>query len=187
MSSFVGPGLLAIALSLPNARLASDTRKSDRGSFFWLWSLWLLIAAWAPDIDYVWPAVHPSAHNGLRVTHSLAFSLILPGITSVWILLKSRSKEAPQIPPSLLMVQVTLASFSHLMLDGLVGVTPLPLLYPWNVELFKLPFGILPSAGKIDVTNYYFYRNLYLELGVLLPCICGWHLYRWKPSQCLTN
>ncbi|ERN42641.1 hypothetical protein KR51_00006480 [Rubidibacter lacunae KORDI 51-2] len=33
-------------------------------------------------------------------------------------------------------------------------------------------FGILPSAGKPSLFNYYFYFNLVIELGVLLPLIC---------------
>lgn len=173
---------MAIALSWPNAKSVSPTEKSTGVSFFWLWSLWLLMATWAPDIDYIWPAVHPGAHNGLRITHSLTFSLILPGVTGAWLFLRSKSRRPHPIPTRRLMAQVILASLSHLILDGLVGVTPLPLLYPWHTDLFKLPFGVLPSAGKIDVTNYYFYRNLYLELGVLLPCICGWRLYLWTPT-----
>ncbi len=65
--------------------------------------------------------------------------------------------------------QVILAALSHLVLDLLVGVTPLPLLFPLSKIPFKLPWGILPSAGKIALNNYYFYRNLLLEMGVLLP------------------
>lgn len=54
-------------------------------------------------------------------------------------------------------------------MDLLVGVTPLPLLYPWHLQLFKLPFGILPSAGKIQINNHLFYKNIFIEIGVLIP------------------
>jgi len=74
-------------------------------------------------------------------------------------------------------LQLFLAGLSHLVMDLCVGVTPLPLMYPAiNIPL-KLPFGILPSVGKINLGNYYFYRNLMLEMGVLLPIfglVCMW-------------
>ena len=56
-------------------------------------------------------------------------------------------------------------------------------LYPFSVEAFRLPFGILPSAGKIDVKNYYFWRNLFLELGVLLPLLISWCIHVWTPLE----
>ena len=31
------------------------------------------------------------------------------------------------------------------------------------------PIGVLPSAGAISLTNFYFFRNLGIEIGVLLP------------------
>jgi hypothetical protein len=31
------------------------------------------------------------------------------------------------------------------------------------------PFGLLPSAGRIALTNRYLYRNLAIELGILVP------------------
>ena len=53
--------------------------------------------------------------------------------------------------------QSILAGLSHLLLDMLTGVLPLALLYPY-LQVFRLPFGLLPSAGKIQLTNYLFYR-----------------------------
>ena len=174
MSSFVGHGLTAVVLSLQNVKHCSTRRL-----FFWGWSLWLLVVSWGPDIDYVWPMVHPSAHNGLRISHSLVASCILPGITGVWLWRQSRLP----IPKAWLFLQVAIASFSHVLLDVLVGVTPLPLLYPFRLDSIRLSFGILPSAGKIDITNYYFWRNLYLELGVLLPIAGIFGLSMWRPSE----
>jgi inner membrane protein len=43
------------------------------------------------------------------------------------------------------------------------------LLYPFSTQTFSLPFGLLPSAGRIQLSNYFFYRNLFIELGVLVP------------------
>lgn len=174
MSSFVGHGLTAIVLSLHNAKQCSTRRL-----FFWGWSLWLLVVSWGPDIDYIWPMIHPSAHNGLRISHSLFASCLLPGITGLWLW---RQPRLP-IPKAWLLLQVAIASFSHILLDILVGITPLPLLYPFSVDTVRLSFGILPSAGKIDVTNYYFWRNLYLELGVLVPMFGVLGLSRWQPSE----
>ena len=62
-----------------------------------------------------------------------------------------------------------LAGLSHLVLDFLVGVTPLPLLWPLDSAAFSSPVGILPSAGRIQLSNYYFYRNVLIEVGVLAP------------------
>ena len=68
----------------------------------------------------------------------------------------------------------------------------MPLFFPVvNIPL-KLTFGILPSAGKIDLTNYYFYRNLKLEMSVLLPIlslVCIWSDRSTNSSKCtlITN
>ncbi len=57
------------------------------------------------------------------------------------------------------------------MLDLLVGGTPLPLLWPLSPVLCKLPFGILPSAGRLQLGNHLLYQNLGIELGVILPAV----------------
>ncbi|AFY39016.1 hypothetical protein Lepto7376_2756 [[Leptolyngbya] sp. PCC 7376] len=41
--------------------------------------------------------------------------------------------------------------------------------WPLDKTAFKLPFGLLPSAGKPSLSNYFFYYNLGIEMGVLLP------------------
>jgi membrane-bound metal-dependent hydrolase YbcI (DUF457 family) len=69
----------------------------------------------------------------------------------------------------LLSVCAVLAGLSHLVLDFLVGVTPLPLLWPLDSTAFVSPVGILPSAGRIQLSNYYLYRNVLIEVGVLAP------------------
>jgi membrane-bound metal-dependent hydrolase YbcI (DUF457 family) len=133
-----------------------------------MWLGWLLVLACAPDMDYVVPALGSPAHQGRRVTHSVAFSLVLPLLTvgALYFVkgLQSRRRR-------LLSVCAVLAGLSHLVLDFLVGVTPLPLLWPLGSTAFSSPVGILPSAGRIRLSNYYFYRNLFIELGVLAPSL----------------
>lgn len=175
MSSFVGHGLTALFVALPNISVLFR----QRSLLCWPWILWLVIVAWGPDIDYVWPVVHPSAHNGLRITHSLVASLLLPGVTGLWLWSIPPQRLPISLSRRVLLLQVAIASLSHVSLDLLVGVTPLPLLYPFSTDLFRLPLGILPSAGKINITNYYFWRNLYLEQGVLLPLLCSYWIYTW--------
>ncbi|MCA1614242.1 MAG: metal-dependent hydrolase [Acidobacteria bacterium] len=159
MSSFLGHSLAAYSL------FSLDRR--ERPSTLWraVWLAWLVALASAPDIDYLVPALASPAHRGSRITHSVAFSLILP-LFSVGVLyfvneLKSRRR--------LLSVCAVLAGLSHLVLDFLVGVTPLPLLWPLGSAAFASPVGILPSAGRIRLSNYYLYRNLLIEVGVLAP------------------
>jgi hypothetical protein len=69
----------------------------------------------------------------------------------------------------LLSLCAVLGGLSHLALDFLVGVTPLPLLWPLGSTAFVSPVGILPSAGRIQLSNYYLYRNVLIEVGVLAP------------------
>jgi membrane-bound metal-dependent hydrolase YbcI (DUF457 family) len=123
------------------------------------------VLASAPDIDYVVPALASPAHQGSRITHSIAFSLILP-LLSVGVLYFVKNLKSEH---RLLCVCAVLAGLSHLVLDFLVGVTPLPLLWPLVSTAFASPVGILPSAGRIRFSNYYLYRNVLIEVGVLVP------------------
>jgi membrane-bound metal-dependent hydrolase YbcI (DUF457 family) len=159
MSSFLGHSLAAYSL------FSLDQR--ERTSTLWkaVWLAWLVVLASAPDIDYLVPALASPAHQGSRITHSIALSMVLP-LFSVGVLyfvngLKSQRR--------LLSVCAVLAGLSHLVLDFLVGVTPLPLLWPLDSAAFASPVGILPSAGRIQLSNYYLYRNVLIEVGVLAP------------------
>ena len=140
-----------------------------------MWLGWLVVLASAPDIDYLVPALASPAHQGSRITHSIALSMALP-LFSVGVLyfvkgLKNRQRR-------LLSVCAVLAGLSHLVLDFLVGVTPLPLLWPLDSAVFASPVGILPSAGRIQLSNYYLYRNVLIEVGVLAPlCYVARGLY----------
>jgi inner membrane protein len=190
MSSLIGHSLAAIAINMampkannPAARDQTPSRQKRWGDLLWLG--WLITVACAPDLDYVIPSLHPSAHGGMRITHAIISCLILP-IASILVIVvgswrSHRNNLALRSPPELKphickkAVQLLGAGLSHPLMDLLVGVTPLPLFFPLSENLFKLPFGILPSAGKIDLTNYYLYRNLGIELGILLPLL--WTLW----------
>lgn len=174
MSSFLGHGLAGATVFFCDRKLGRDLSEKKRDRMIWL--LWLIILAWTPDLDYIIPFFHPSNNQGIRITHSVAGSLILPFLTILVLAFYLKKKDI-FIKYSF---QACCAGLSHLLLDILVGVTALPLFFPWSREVFKLPFGILPSAGKILLTNYYFYRNLYLELGVIVPFILALILWIWR-------
>ena len=162
MSSFIGHSLAALTVSIDNKKNHKDSPYYHYG---FLWILWLIIVALAPDLDYIIPFLHPSSNEGLRITHSLFVCQLLPLLTLIYLKFKSKNNTIFWIAS----IQVIVAGFSHIALDFLVGVTSLPLIYPLSNQVFKLPFGILPSAGKISLLNYYMYYNLGIELGVLLP------------------
>ena len=161
MSSFFGHSLAAYSL-------ASATRhRQGHAPPGWIWAGWLVVLASAPDVDYLIPALNSRAHHGLRITHSVAFSLALPLCTAVAIRLARRDGRQLRA----LIACAALAGLSHLILDFLVGVTPLPLFWPLSAATFTSPAGILPSAGAVRPSNYYFYRNLVIEMGILAPSL----------------
>lgn len=169
MSSFLGHSIVASSIYW----VARPSQRNFSGKRF-VWLLWLIVVASAPDIDYLAIALSSVANQGLRITHSIFFSLILPCCTIV--LLRLLGIKGRQLRGQSL--QVIFAALSHLVLDLLVGVTLLPLLWPIALQRFKLPFGILPSAGRLQLSNYYLYRNLWIEMGVLLPLLAGIFLLR---------
>jgi hypothetical protein len=161
MSSFLGHSLAAYSL-------ASAMRQDPASPLGRLsWAGWLIALASAPDLDYLIPAFSSSAHHGLRITHSIAFSLALPLCTSGALYLAG----SPERQRMTLSICAALAGLWRLVLDFLVGVTPLPLLWPLSAAAFVSPIGVLPSAGRIQILNYYLYRNLLIEVGVLAPIL----------------
>jgi inner membrane protein len=144
-----------------------------------MWAGWLIALASAPDLDYLIPALGSPAHHGLRITHSIAFSLILPLCTGGALYLAG----SPESQRMSLSICAALAGLSHLVLDFLVGVTPLPLLWPLSASAFTSPIGVLPSAGRMRILNYYLYRNLLIEAGILTPMLyVARELYRGEIS-----
>ncbi|MGB3650596.1 MAG: metal-dependent hydrolase [Rivularia sp. (in: cyanobacteria)] len=165
MSSFIGhsfAGLTTYAVTtlLQTHRLPQNKRLN------WIWLIWLLAIASIPDIDYLIRALRiQQPDETIRITQSFLGAMLMPVCTilGLWLLGK-RGKSF-----KLQSLQVVLVGLSHLLLDMLTGVSTLPLLYPFSLQTFKLPFGLLPSAGRIRLTNYFFYRNIFIELGVLIP------------------
>lgn len=160
MSSFLGHGLAALTVYAvgPGARPVR-----------WGWLAWLGVLALAPDVDYVIAPLRLPGPPVLRVTHSLLGCLTLPLLTVA--LLAWRGERGARLGVHGL--QAACAGLSHVVLDLLVGVTPAGLLWPLSRETFRLPFGVLPSAGRIRLDNPLLYRNLLIELGALVPLCAG--------------
>ncbi|MGC1247536.1 MAG: metal-dependent hydrolase [Spirulinaceae cyanobacterium] len=118
-----------------------------------------------PDLDYVIYWLFDYRLDP-RYTHSIFYCLIISAVVSL-IKLTIFKNALASIPYYLLWI----SPLTHLALDLLVGVYPMPLYWPANSDLMVLPFGILPSAGKLNIFNYYFWRNLVIELGILLPIV----------------
>lgn len=155
MSSLIGHASVGAAVYFSQAKLSSAHAR---------WALALLVfLAIAPDLDYPlswWFGVnfHP------RITHSLLFCLLLS--VFAW-LATTRTRIADSPHPGFLALCV--ASCSHIGLDLLVGVHSVPVLWPFSLSEPAISFGVLPSAGHLKFSNYYLWRNLLIECGVLLP------------------
>ena len=124
----------------------------------------LLFLAIAPDLDYL-PLWLLGTTSSARFSHSLLFCLALS--TVIWLLFLPVRRKNASFPGWLALF---IASCSHLVLDMLVGLHPLPLLWPCSFNV-SMPVGLLPSAGKLQLANYYLWRNLLIESGVLLPVL----------------
>ncbi|MGD2179821.1 metal-dependent hydrolase [Lusitaniella coriacea] len=187
MSSPVGHSLAAAIIYFSRNKFNSK-----------LWLVWLVVLASIPDLDYVVPFLNRANYYNARVTHSFGFSLLLPFCTIFGLFLAGNRGKTLRI----LGLQAIAAGLSHLVLDLFVGVTPLPLFFPFNSHLFKLPFGILPSSWTPEPKQYfpwfqqlfqilpsswmpnsktYFLcRQILIELGILLPWI-------WMSWVCARN
>ena len=117
-----------------------------------------------PDLDYLlwwWLRIQVEP----RITHSLGFAAASAGLA--WLLL-----HGWRSPHRALLALILFASAaSHELLDFLVGVHSSPWLWPLSGALFISPLGLLPSAGRLDVSNVYLWRNLLIEVGVLGPAM----------------
>jgi inner membrane protein len=193
MSSFIGHSIAA--LTVYNVCQPIPQGKAQ----IW-WIAVLVLLALAPDIDYLIPALHPlvtvtvdprsqavcdwvgiaclTGKLQIRLTHSLVGSLFFPGVAI--LMLRMLSKQSQRL--GALGVQAVGAVWSHILLDMLVGVTAIPLLWSFSNVPIRLPFGILPSAGRISLGNFYFYYNLLIEIGVLAPICIGvyWLQHRYQ-------
>ena len=154
MSSIIGHSLVGFSLS----KLSKNKTKIRK------WNLWLIFLAIFPDLNYIAFWIF-GAHPIFQYSHSIGAVVILPILSILFL----KYKKDPNIISNALILFC--AAFSHLVLDLLVGVFPKPYLWPFYDGKLKLPFGILPSAGKLDLHNIYLYKNLLIELGILLPIV----------------
>ncbi len=173
MSSFVGHTLAAATIYVNDKR--GPHSRADLA-----WALWLVVAAAAPDIDYAVRALRVGAAE-VRLTHSLLGASAVPVLTILLGLFIGW--RGPVLTKRSL--QVTAAGLSHLVLDLLVGVHPMPLLWPLSQVTVVLPFGILPSSPYLSLTNVYLYRNLLIEVGILAPLCLGLYLLRSTQPRAL--
>ena len=127
-----------------------------------------LALAVLPDLDYLaWWLLQVNAEP--RLTHSLAFVAAAAGLA--WLACRTAPRGA--VPRTGLFMVLLAAAASHLLLDFLVGVHPLPLAWPvWHHGVAS-PIGLLPSAGRLALDNAYLWRNLLIEAGILGPLIAG--------------
>lgn len=155
MSSFIGHLSAGIAVYLGHSRWGSRQERH-------LLPLFALLAV-LPDFDYfAWWLFKVGQEP--RLTHSLVFCLTASTLT--WLLLRAwHGVEARTF------ALLCLASCSHPLLDLLVGVHPVPVFWPFPLPEVQSPVGLLPSAGHLNPANYYLWRNLLIECGVLLPVL----------------
>lgn len=153
MSSIIGHIVAGLTVATP---CRSATHSRTRAS----WRVCVLLAV-APDFDYFAVWLFNYAANP-RITHSLLFAIVTAWMART--LLRRREME-----PSF--AALLAASLSHPLLDLMVGAHSLPLLWPFAESQVSSPIGLLPSAGWIDPFNHLLWRNLLIELGVLLPVL----------------
>lgn len=157
MSSLLGHAAAGAAFYLANNRLGDRQAIRALPVFIFL--------AVCPDLDYlsIW-LFH--AVPAPRITHSAAFGLATASL--VWMsTARLRQNRLARLPFASLLA----ASLSHPILDLLVGAHPVPLLWPLPDPDLFLPFGVLPSAGRLSLGNYYLWRNLLIESVVLWPVL----------------
>lgn len=157
MSSFIGHSLIGFSIS----RLKS--KKIG-------WAIYFMFLACLPDMEYILEWIFGYKAE-MRWGHSIFFIMVALLVCALFL-------KILKVQPFKLLVGLTaLSLLSHLILDYFVGVYHNPLLYPLISTGFASPIGLLPSAGKLDLDNYYFWRNLIIELGILLPIVLSIRIY----------
>ena len=157
MSSFLAHAMVGFSLSTHKKR-ATITEMMFVSLFF-------ILLAWSPDIDYLINYLGEESMP-IRYTHSIGYISIVSLVAIFFrnILFKKYLYHIP-------IILFFFASASHLLLDFCVGVHGNPYLYPFSSDVFVAPFGILPSSGRIDIHNYYFWRNMGIELTIFMPIV----------------
>lgn len=155
MSSFVAHSIIGLTMAL-------QTKKPTLKESFFV-SVFFIVLASTPDIDYLINYLRGESMP-IRYTHSVGYIFFI-GIFSLIFRNTLFKKYLYNIP----LMFFFLAPFSHLILDFFVGVHGNPYLYPFSSEVFVSPLGVLPSSGRIDIHNHYFWRNILIELAIFLP------------------
>ncbi len=158
MSSFIAHSLVGFALGKQK-----DTTTTIKESIFI--SLFFIFLACSPDIDYLIVYIQGKG-MAIRYTHSIGF-IFLVFLLALFFRNFIFRKTLHPIPIYLFF----LAPASHLLLDFLVGVYANPYFYPFSSSTFVSPIGVLPSAGRINIHNFYFWRNTLIELAIFIPLI----------------
>ncbi len=154
MSSLIGHAATGAAIYFAHAPAAPPRPR--------LALLVLVGLALLPDVDYV-PYWLFGIHSEPRWTHSLFVALAASALA--WAATRRRRPGTAPLP----FAALALAACSHPLLDLLVGVHPVPLFWPLPLAQAESPFGLLPSAGRLSLTNWFMWRNLLIECAVLLP------------------
>jgi inner membrane protein len=157
MSSFIGHCLVG-------ASLGASCRTATKSEKFFI-PLFFAAIALSPDLDYlaIWLLqikIEP------RYTHSLAFCILM-ALLSLFLRSLVFSKALKKVPS----IYFLLAPFTHIALDYFVGVHRNPIFWPFVDSVHAFPYGFLPSAGRLNFSNFYFWRNLSIELGILIPAL----------------
>lgn len=136
----------------------------------------LLLLAVLPDFDYFafW---FFGIDSEPRFTHSLAFAACAAAL--VWVILNMATQREGRVA----FVALLSAAGSHAVLDLLVGVHPVCVFWPLPLPELQSPIGLLPSAGRLSLTNFYFWRNLLIECGVLFPLLACWVAIRREVAR----
>lgn len=129
-----------------------------RGSSRWAAVPFVALAV-GPDLDYfaVWFSDYGADP---RFSHSLLFAIA----AAFFVKLTMSRFPAANLKLSWLLA----AGMSHPLLDFLVGAHPVPLFWPFDGGV-SIPVGVLPSAGTLELDNFYLWRNVLIEIGVLGP------------------
>jgi len=157
MSSFLGHSLVGASIG--------HLKKKDLK-----WAVYFAFLACLPDIEYPIYWLTGKAPE-IRWGHTIGFILI------AWIASGLFLKLIRAKPLKILILLSGAVLGSHLIIDYLVGVYHNPLLFPFTKMGLTSPFGILPSAGKLDLSNYFFWRNSLIEMGILIPLILTIQLF----------
>jgi membrane-bound metal-dependent hydrolase YbcI (DUF457 family) len=144
--------------------LANKKEKASRKEIM-LVSLFFVFLASSPDMDYLFRYLY-GLSLPIRYTHSITYVFLVGLIALVFrnFLFKEYLKHIP-------IWIFFLVPFSHLLLDFLVGVHANPYFSPFLEEEIVSPIGILPSSGRINLYNFYFWRNLGIELAIFIPLV----------------